>query len=214
MALALTEAWVIRVVVSDLGNVILRYDGAAGWERILQHCTRRDGALERFNRIFTELGYGRGLTDSQEFFRRVRETLGLGMSYAEFCTAWSDVFEEERDVIDLILSTNAESKYILSNTNDIHWRWIERRYPHVLSRFDGIVVSHLCGMEKPNADIYLHVARLSGRRPEEHLFIDDLEENVEGARRAGFDAVLHTGYDSLRAALAERGLLARDLVAD
>lgn len=204
----------IRVVVTDLGNVILRVDGASAWNRILPRCSRKDGAVQEFDRIFSELGYGRGHTDSHEFFRRVRDALGLAMSYDEFCTAWSDIFEEEWDAIELILSTNAESKYILSNTNDIHWRWIERRYPHVLSRFDGIVVSHQCGMEKPDPRIYLHVARLTGRRPEEHLFIDDLEENVEGARRAGFDAVLHTGYEALRAALAERGLLVADPVGD
>ncbi|MGQ9523775.1 MAG: HAD family hydrolase [Armatimonadota bacterium] len=202
----------IRVVVSDLGNVILRYNGDLGWHRILKACAYKDGAAQQFSRIFNQLGYGRGLADSREFFRRVKDALGLEMAYEEFCTAWSDVFEEERDVIELILSTNAESKYILSNTNDIHWRWIEARYPHVLSRFDGIVVSHLCGMEKPHADIYLHVARLTGRRPEEHLFIDDLEDNVKGARRVGFDAVLHTGYDALRAELAKRGLLSTEPV--
>ena len=47
--------------------------------------------------------------------------------------------------------------------------------------------------------------RLAARRlelkPEECVFVDDLELNVDGARAVGMTAILHTEYDETRQAL-------------
>jgi epoxide hydrolase-like predicted phosphatase len=56
---------------------------------------------------------------------------------------------------------------------------------------DEIVYSHECGLSKPDPAIYtLACARLRVR-PEQMVFLDDLEPNVEGARQAGIHAVLY-----------------------
>jgi HAD superfamily hydrolase (TIGR01509 family) len=202
----ISEVRMICVLVTDLGNVILRYNGAAGLARI-QAKSGVQNAAEIFSKLIAELGYGKGQTESKAFFRRVKEELCLQMGYEEFCTAWSDVFEEDWDVINLLLQTRVEKRYILSNTNDIHWTWIQQRHSKMLSLFDGAVVSHQCGAEKPDPAAYQQIVALSQRRPDEHLFIDDLPENVEGARQFGFDAILHTDLPALRAALSERNLI-------
>lgn len=41
-----------------------------------------------------------------------------------------------------------------------------------------------------------------GISPEEALFVDDLLENVEGAKSAGLHAIQFEGFDAFRAALA------------
>jgi putative hydrolase of the HAD superfamily len=38
-------------------------------------------------------------------------------------------------------------------------------------------------------------------KPEETLFVDDREDNVEGARAAGLSAIVFRGADQLRAEL-------------
>ena len=78
---------------------------------------------------------------------------------------------------------------------------------HVLEGFDRLIVSQECGPEKPDPAIFAHVAALSGHAPAAHLFIDDIPAYVEGARRAGFDAILHTDAAALRTALTDRGLV-------
>lgn len=57
--------------------------------------------------------------------------------------------------------------------------------------FDGVVDSHLVGIEKPDAAIFAHALALSRTQPDRTLHVGDLHAiDVVGARRAGLHAVL------------------------
>jgi putative hydrolase of the HAD superfamily len=57
--------------------------------------------------------------------------------------------------------------------------------------FDAIVVSCDVGKRKPDPRIFhLMLGMLGGLAPEDVLFVDDMEENVAGARRVGMAAIL------------------------
>ncbi|QSR31598.1 hydrolase [Nocardioides sp. S5] len=56
---------------------------------------------------------------------------------------------------------------------------------------DDIVYSHEVGVAKPDPAAYELAARRLGVEPHEVLFLDDVEANVDAARRAGWHAVLH-----------------------
>jgi FMN phosphatase YigB (HAD superfamily) len=56
---------------------------------------------------------------------------------------------------------------------------------------DDIVYSHEVGLAKPDPAIYELTASRLGVAGEEIVFLDDVEVNVEGARRAGWHAVQH-----------------------
>ncbi|MFB4275243.1 MULTISPECIES: HAD family hydrolase [unclassified Nonomuraea] len=57
------------------------------------------------------------------------------------------------------------------------------------------------GLVKPDREIYDEMARALGTDPSEIVFIDDRQENVEGARRAGMTGVRFTDAVTLRAEL-------------
>ncbi|MEV4087039.1 HAD family hydrolase [Nonomuraea fuscirosea] len=59
------------------------------------------------------------------------------------------------------------------------------------------------GLVKPDRAIYDHLAAALGADPAEIVFIDDREENVEGARLAGMTGVRFTDATALRAALPD-----------
>lgn len=65
---------------------------------------------------------------------------------------------------------------------------------------DDIVYSHEVGLMKPDARVFDLTAERLAVRPDEVLFLDDVEENVAAARAAGWHAVLHT---STRTSIAE-----------
>jgi putative hydrolase of the HAD superfamily len=67
--------------------------------------------------------------------------------------------------------------------------------------FDDIVISSEVGMRKPDPEIFLLAAGRLDLTPQECVFIDDLELNVEGARTVGMTGLLHTSYDETRRAL-------------
>lgn len=78
-------------------------------------------------------------------------------------------------------------------------------YPRELfpGLFDVVVISAEVGMRKPEPRIFRHAAELLGLRPEECLFIDDIQANISAAEELGFTGVLHSGAAATAARLAE-----------
>jgi putative hydrolase of the HAD superfamily len=71
--------------------------------------------------------------------------------------------------------------------------------------FDAWVISSEVRMRKPEAEIFLHAASLLALPPEQCVFIDDIEANVQAAQALGMAGVLHTDATATTAKLA--GLL-------
>jgi putative hydrolase of the HAD superfamily len=79
-----------------------------------------------------------------------------------------------------------------------------RATPGFLEHFDHVTLSCDLRLFKPQADIYLHSVRGLGVAPEETLFIDDKQENVDGARAVGMKAELFTTWEEFVRDVPER----------
>ncbi len=89
---------------------------------------------------------------------------------------------------------------ILSNLGDTVLQAMERECDW-LARFDVLVWSYQLQMAKPDAAIYRYALEKLGTRPEETLFIDDRQENVEAAAALGMKAMIFTTVENLRSDL-------------
>ena len=88
--------------------------------------------------------------------------------------------------------------FLLSNINELH---LETAYKHIhkvhglidfeTRYFDGVFYSHLIKKAKPAKEVYKFLEEVTGIAGNELIFIDDREENVIGARKSGWNAVLH-----------------------
>jgi putative hydrolase of the HAD superfamily len=198
----------IQAIVSDLGQVILPFDVERAWSAIIPRCSLGGPEVRRLMRqALEETRLGCGAATGAEFHRCLVERAGLRLSLEEFRVAWSDMFWVDEEVVGLIERAPVRARILLSNTNELHWSWITERYPEALRHFDRLLVSHECRCEKPDPRIYRMAIEATGLPPEAHLFIDDIEENVQGARAVGMRAHLHTGADSLRELFARLRLL-------
>jgi putative hydrolase of the HAD superfamily len=70
-----------------------------------------------------------------------------------------------------------------------------RGTPGFLEHFDHVTFSCDLRLFKPQPAIYEHSFRGLGVAPEETLFIDDKQENVDGARAVGMNAELFTTWE-------------------
>jgi epoxide hydrolase-like predicted phosphatase len=61
--------------------------------------------------------------------------------------------------------------------------------------FDGVVISGEVGLHKPQPQIFELGAERVGLHPSKCVFVDDLQENCEGAEAVGMVAVLHRGAE-------------------
>ena len=94
---------------------------------------------------------------------------------------------------------------ILSNMGDNVHANLKREFGW-LSRFDVLVWSYQLGIAKPDAAIYRQLLKQLGTKPEETLFIDDREVNVEAARGLGMPAIQFSTVEQLRSELIAQGL--------
>ena len=83
--------------------------------------------------------------------------------------------------------------YMLSNTNDLHWRYISTNCfggegLGLEDCFDGVFLSHEMRLAKPDAEIYRSMLQRLGVRAEDCWFVDDAQVNVEAARKEGLQA--------------------------
>ena len=85
--------------------------------------------------------------------------------------------------------------YILSNTNPLMFEGvIARNFAQegldVNAYFDGVTVSYLAHSNKPDRKIFDYAIATMGIVPEETLFFDDGQENIDAASRLGFKTAL------------------------
>jgi len=83
--------------------------------------------------------------------------------------------------------------------------WGVKRYNRELlgELFDGVVISGEVGLHKPQLQIFQLGAERIGLEPPRCVFVDDLQENCEGAEAVGMTAVLHRGADETLARLED-----------
>jgi putative hydrolase of the HAD superfamily len=94
---------------------------------------------------------------------------------------------------------------ILSNMGDSVLENIQRKFDW-LPRFDVLVWSYQHNLAKPDPAIYRLVLEKLGIKPEEALFIDDKQLNVDAARALGMSALQFSTIEQLRDDLVSSGL--------
>lgn len=90
---------------------------------------------------------------------------------------------------------NRYKTYILSNTNPIMFEGvIARNFAQegldVNAYFDGVTVSYKARSNKPDRQIFDYAIATMGINPEETLFFDDGQENLDAAAKLGFKTAL------------------------
>ena len=71
---------------------------------------------------------------------------------------------------------------------------------------DGGLVSFKVGKTKPDPLMYRQFLKEYSLRPESCVFVDDAAENVEVAKRLGFEGIVFTSYEELMVELARLGV--------
>ena len=198
-----------RVVVFDLGKVLLDFDYGRAARRLAPRCHLDEQSIRRLidqSPLLHQLESGR-LTD-REFFRAFREAAGHPDDFDGFARDFADIFDPIPGMIELHrrLAGTGIPTFIFSNTNPFAIDHIRQEHPF-FSRFTDFVLSYEHGAMKPDPDIYQVVENKVRSRGPEILYIDDRPENVEMAATRGWQTILQTDPQITAAAIQAAGLL-------
>ncbi len=204
-----SERPVIQGIIFDFGGVIHSFDYGDFFRRFR---SRTDRTFEEMVSLVAGSGlpggYESGEISSGEFFREIASLCGLRVTEEKFLSAFVAIFTPIDPTIRLIRALSRSYRLgLLSNTNEWHFEHHIRGL-EFFPLFDAVTLSYQVGTMKPAEAIYRESLRSIGLPPEECVFIDDREENVEGARRMNIHAIHYTGHEGLVSSLAQRGIVA------
>ena len=137
--------------------------------------------------------YQVGEMTSEEFLELILSHCVKGITKDDIIEVWNAcIGPMPKERLDMILELRRKGfhTHLLSNTNDLHWEEIKRRYLSeegytCADLFDNVFVSHEMHLAKPDPEIYHSAVRQIGRPAAQCLFIDDTLINVEAAKHEG-----------------------------
>jgi len=103
-------------------------------------------------------------------------------------------------------ATQRVSTALVSNTNEFHYNYCTEAIP-AMKMLPRHYLSYKLGVMKPRPEFYSKVLDAEQRNPHETLLIDDVEENVKGAEKAGLVGILFKNADELEKKLKEQKVI-------
>ena len=196
----------MKNIIFDLGGVVVDWDP----ERILKEYPGGDKLPEVlfkkgfFRQFWTE--FDRGMVTQEEVAEQLSE-----FSEKEYEECWDFIEYIKCSLVDIPqtvelikeLSADGYQLFCLSNMSIEFYDYLRER--DVFGYFDGQVISGLEKTVKPEEEIYRILQERYGLVPEESLFIDDLQHNLDVANGLGFHTVNFSdkaqGYKLIRKVL-------------
>lgn len=200
----------IKAVIWDLGGVLLRTHDYAPREELAARFGIDRAELEET--IFAE-GISdraqRGEITTQELWEFVGRKYDLS---SDALQAFMEKFwagdRVDHDLVDQIRSLrDAYITGLLSNAWDDLRYFIVHEW-EIDDAFDDITISAEEGVAKPDARIYEIALERAGVEPEQAVFLDDMERNIDAARRVGMHGIVFQSPEQATQALWQ--LLNRD----
>ena len=186
----------IRNVVFDFGQVLVRFSPA---EMVRKRVSdERDAAVLEavvFDRLYWDK-LDEGTIENEEVVKAFQSRLPnrLLPVAEEIFYDWVHglpPIEGMAELVYYVKETLKKRVFLLSN---ISTYFVEHaaEYP-VLAAFENCVFSAVCGLVKPNEEIYRYLCEANGILPSETLFIDDSPKNIAGAEECGIKGYLFDG---------------------
>jgi len=200
----------IKVILFDLGNVLVDFDYSLSAKRILNFCDKKPKELYDF--FFTSeltLLFEEGKISPQEFFNKVKEVLNLKISYEAFIPIWNEIFflsAKNRAVYSLANKLRLRYQVnMLSNINILHYEYLKKSFP-VFNVFERVFTSCELGVAKPNPLIYRKVLEALAVNADSVFYTDDRVELIKSAHELGMQAFIFQGINQLKNDLLSVGV--------
>lgn len=199
-----------NLLIFDMGHVFVDFD----WEDICREfCVRANSSRSEFEEVLKylgSLGYEKGNISTVDFLSEANQKLKTNVHIDEFHKIWNKNHIENSEMAALLQKLKTERPlYLLSNTNESHWHYLENNF-RVSRHFEERILSFQVHASKPDKKIYEEVLKRSGRLASECLFVDDLEENIQAAKNIGMQGIRFQGIDHLKKELALHGIFVKE----
>ncbi|MBU0993478.1 MAG: HAD-IA family hydrolase [Proteobacteria bacterium] len=196
------------VLLFDLGGIFVKLSGAPRMMALTRETLSIDELWTKWLDSPSVKNFESGKSSSKEFAMAMVDEFGLiidPLQFLEEFAEWSNTLYPGTRTLLNTLSANY-TLASLSNTNFIHWEYFceDLKLPDL---FHYNFPSHETGYIKPDKEAFINVIQTLSCRPERILFIDDIQQNVDSARKTGMAAIRVKGIDQVATSLHKMGVL-------
>lgn len=198
----------IRVILFDVGGVLVELSGLAKLLSWLGHCVTAEQARTLWLTSPTVRLFETGKMQPSAFAQQMITELNLRVDSEEFLT---ELYIRSQRIMPGAVELVRRIPRIfvratLCNTNALQWPRLMEQVD-LVGAFDHHFASHLTGKIKPDEEAFQHVLATLGCEGPETLFLDDSQLNVAAAKRVGVTAYQVQGPVEAEQALREAAVL-------
>lgn len=197
----------IKAIIFDLGGVILDI-------RLLVAHAQKIFRPKDKDKFWKEINIGivpvsKGEITLLQFWRRLARKFGKKVSDKILKDLWIKDYKStvsvNKEIEKIILSLRKDYRLaIISNTIAEHAKMCKKILDFGL--FDAITLSYKIEMAKDGPEIFLLTAKRLGVKPEECIFIDDVQRFLEVAESVGMKTILFKNPEQLKSDLRKFGV--------
>jgi putative hydrolase of the HAD superfamily len=187
-------------IIFDIGNVLLNFKPE---EYLKTKIREADRVSEIHKEIFQSeewLMLDRGtLTEEEAKSILIRNSSRNGHLIELAFENWYELLTPIEDSVEVLkeLKGAGYKVYFLSNFHLLAFEYITNKFDF-FNMFDGGIVSYREKLLKPEKGIYKRLIEEYKIKPEESVFIDDVQANIEAARKLNFQTILFKNGKDLR----------------
>ncbi len=190
----------IKAIIFDWGNVVIFYDHMIAAKKMSKlidvPANRIFGLLNGNSNKFTvtsDLG-----ASPEEYWNVAAHELGISsIPSKKFTSLWNTIFWPNRKLLSKIKILKKSYKLAsISNINQGHKKYVLKKYG-LRKIFPIVVLSSDVRTRKPESKTYKITLKRLNVKPKEAIFIDNIQENVDGAKKAGIHGILFKNNSQL-----------------
>ena len=198
----------IRHIVFDIGKVLVHYDPDIPFSRLIPDAGERKWFFDNVCTSAWNIEQDRGRTWEEAEALAISDHPDHAENIRNFRRHWHAMvphaYEDSVALMERLIETGYDVT-LLTNWAADTFVEARGRFPF-LEKPRGITVSGEIRHIKPDRAIYDHHVATFDLDPAATLFIDDSQKNVDGARAAGWQAVLFTDAATLKSDLRRLGI--------
>lgn len=203
-------------IIFDLGGVIINLDYSLTAQAF------KDLGLTNFDEMYSQAAqtglfdrFEKGLVSPSYFVNALLDYMPAGTTPNQIVAAWNAmILEFPMENIDLLRTLKEKYRiFLLSNTNEIHIQYFNRKLSQMVSEndlipfFEKVYFSSEVNMRKPELEIFERVIKEQNLARTNTIFIDDTLQHIEGAQKAGIKTFhFQKGARNLKTILEDLGL--------
>ncbi len=196
----------IKAIIFDLQGVVIGMHSDAEY---FQHLSKVSGKPAEFFMsapfINNWTAVEKGEKTFDEFISTSMELSGLTAEQIDWVGFYKARAKLNTDVVSLIKALRCNYK-VVALTNADPGRYAAASEIFDQSMFDEVYTSFSLGARKPDRNVFIMVLDGLGVGPSEALYIDDRQENVDGAEAVGINSILFKDAEALTGQLNALGI--------